>query len=487
MRAQRPGLLLGLILGLAAMLAVACGGDDEDAVTRDELSSVVQQAVAAAVPAAPAPAPAGPSASEVEAIVSAAISAIPAPEPVVVEVEKQTGTVNVISKWGGAELEAFLAVVAPWEEATGGKMLYEPIQDLTAVVFTRVQAGNPPDIIAGHPNPGVIQQLARAGALQRLDAFMDMDKIRSDYSKGWIDLGTVDGVFYGLPFKASSKGTVWYNPNHFAAMGWEVPTTWDEMIALSDQMVAAGESPWSVGTESGAASGWPASDWFQQIVLGQSGPVVYDQLVTHEIPWTHPAVKLAFEKIGEIVHTPGYVPGGATAALATGFKDGAYLLYQDPPLANMYFLGSFTQGFVTAQFPDAVAGEDYSFFPFPTINPDYPGAATGGGGLNVAFNDDPATQSLMKYLASAGAQQIWVSRGGFASPNSNVSLQAYPDEIASKAAEQLTTANFFRFDLDDLLGGGEQAAVWSALLDYIQSPADLDSILENLEAVVAGQ
>ena len=259
------------------------------------------------------------------------------------------------------------------------------------------------------------------------------------------------------------------------------------MIALSDKIVAAGQSPWSLAVESGAASGWPASDWLQQLILVEAGPEVYDQLLTGEIPWTDPGVKSAFEKFGQIVHTEGYVPGGPTAVLATFFIDGSYLPFRDPPQAHMYFLGSFTQGFISEQFPDLVAGEDYSFFDFPAIDPSYAGAMTGGADVIVAFNDDPGTRSLLRYLASAGAQQIWVSSGGFTSTNSAVSLEAYPNDLARKVAQQLTAANIFRFDLDDLLGGEVQVAIWQALLDYIQSPEDLDSILAELQEVAAGQ
>ena len=166
----------------------------------------------------------------------------PAPAPVVVQVEKQIGTVDVLGVWGGEELDSFRAVVAPWEEATGGKVNFEGTRDLTAVVTTRVEGGNAPDI-AILPNPGFMQQLAMGGDLQRLDGFLNMNTIRSEYSQARVDLGSVDGGFYAIYFKASPKGTVWYNPKTFAANGWDTPATFDEMLALSDQIVSRGHDP----------------------------------------------------------------------------------------------------------------------------------------------------------------------------------------------------------------------------------------------------
>jgi len=394
---------------------------------------------------------------------------------------EEIGSVEVLGVWGGDELASFEAMVAPWEQETGGTMEFTGTRDLIAILTIRVAAGNPPDV-AILPNPGQMVELAGDGELVALDSFLDMDKIGQEYAQGWIDLGTVDGKLYGMFMKASSKGTVWYNPKVFAANDWEVPTTWDEMIALSDRIVDEGMNPWSVAVESGEASGWPATDWIGEILLHESGGEVYDQWVNHDIPWTDSKIKSAWEKFGQIAITPDYVPGGAIAVLATNFIDGSYLPYEDPPKAAMYYLGAFTQGFIAEQFPDLVAGEDYAFFPFLTIDPQYAGAVTGGADVVVVFNDNLTTRSFIEYLASAEAQQIWVERGGFTATNNLVSLDAYPDPLARLAAEQLTGATVFRFDADDSMPSAVQKAFWDGTLAYLQNPDQLDSILADIEA-----
>ncbi|MES0329665.1 MAG: carbohydrate ABC transporter substrate-binding protein, partial [Dehalococcoidales bacterium] len=111
---------------------------------------------------------------------------------------------------------------------------------------------------------------------------------------------------------------------------------------------------------------------------------------------------------------------------------------------------------------------------------------TGAADVVVAFNDDPATRSFIEYLASAEAQQIWAEIGGFISVNSDVSLDAYT-ELAALSAEQLTGATIFRFDADDQMPPAVQSAFWAGILEYLQTPGDLDDILADIEAIAAAQ
>lgn len=431
------------------------------------------------------------------------------------------GSIEVLGVWGAEEAESFMAMVAPWEKETGGRVNFTGTRDLIAVLTTRVQAGNPPDI-AILPNPGQMRELAEDGRLVALDEFMDMDQFEEAYSETWRELGSFNGDLYAIFMKATNKGIIWYNPAVFEENNWQIPASWDEMIEISDE-IAAGqqtpEYPWSIGVESAQASGWPGTDWIAQIFLSKYGGEVYDQWVNHEIPWTDPRVKDAWEMFGDIVFTEGYIAGGAVAVLATNFVDASYLPFQDPPRAAMHYGGDYVQGFLVAQFPNQVPGEDYAFFAFPVIDPDAvmpaatptpvvsptptpqitpavtPGVAqdmlvvTGGADLVVAFRDNPTVRSFMEYIASAEAQEIWVERGGFTSVNNNVDLDAYPDELARQSAEMLATATVFRYGAGDIMPSAVQTAWWTGVLEYLQNPNQLDSILQNIEnqAVAAYQ
>src|SRR5207247_4468429 len=127
----------------------------------------------------------------------------------------------------------------------------------------RTPAGNPP-ALAIVPRPVIMADLAKEGSLKTLDSLgLTGDLIDQSYSKAWKDLGTVDGKLYGIAVKANSKSTVWYKPSSFKAMGVQVPTTWDQMIAISDKYVAAGKTPWAVG----GGDSWTLTDWFENVYV----------------------------------------------------------------------------------------------------------------------------------------------------------------------------------------------------------------------------
>ena len=392
------------------------------------------------------------------------------------------GSIEVLGTWG-SEVDSFNAMMAPWVQQTGGKINFTGTRDLTAILTTRIQAGNPPDI-AILPNPGLMQQYASAGNLMPLNDMIDMTKIQQQYSSAWIDLGTMNNKLYALFIRAANKSMVWYDPATFTTNSWQTPSTWDDMIALSDNIVSANTTPkypWAMGVESGAATGWAGTDWIAQIFLAQNGGDVYDQWVAHQIPWTDSRIKDAWDMWGQIVNTVGYVPGGATTVLATNFQDASYWPFETPSQAAMYYEGDFVQGFITTQFPDLKAQTDYDFFPFPTINSQYEGALTGGADLVVSFKDTPTIRSFLGYVSSSEAQDIWVKLGGFISVNKGVSVNDYPDPISMKSAEQLLGASLFRFGAGDSMPSAMQTAWWAAIQQYLQDPTKLDSILESLE------
>jgi alpha-glucoside transport system substrate-binding protein len=390
------------------------------------------------------------------------------------------GDVDVLAIWGGDELTKFESMVDPWVTDTGGEMDFIGTRDITAQLTLNVEAGTPPDV-AIPAEVGLFQQFARDGELTPLSACSGLeDTINNNYPQGFIDLGTVDGTLYGFFMKADTKGTIWHNPGFFADNGYTALTadsTFDDLLALGDEILGDGTPPWSIGVDSGAASGWPGTDWIQQILLNEAGGDVYDGVIDGSTPFTDAAVKDAWEKFGQIALPPeNTVQGGATGIHATGFIEATYPPFESPPTAALVALGGFASGFITDQFANAVAEEDFAFFPWPG------GGVTGAANIVYAFNADEATCSFLNHLAGAEAQQIWVDQGGFTSVNTEIGLDSYPDPVARAQAEQLTTAELFRFDLDDAIGGALQQAYFTGVTQYLANPDDLDSILAEIEA-----
>lgn len=389
------------------------------------------------------------------------------------------GSVDVLGIWGGEELTKFEAVVQPWEQKNGGQVNFTGTRDISAVLTARVEGGNPPDI-ATPAEIGLFRRFASEGKLVPLSDCDLEATIRDKYPESFIDLATVDGELYGFFVKADTKGTVWYNPKTFEDNGVEpldASSSFDDLVQLSRDLQAAGITPWSIGLEAGGASGWPGSDWIQQIILNEGGEELYDGLVNGSIPFTDPRVKEAWQMFGAFATDSQMVLGGPSGVNATNFQNSAYPPFESPPRAAMVFLGGFAAGFIADQFPNLKPGDDYDFFPFPG------GKVTGGANIVYAFNSEEGTCSLMRHLASADAQEIWVKQGGFTSVNEDVEMSAYPNEIARKQAEQLLNADTFKFDLDDAIGAPFQDAEFTAITQFVAAPDRLDSLLASLAAL----
>jgi alpha-glucoside transport system substrate-binding protein len=384
------------------------------------------------------------------------------------------GSVSVIGTWGGAEQDAFLEMIAPFEAETGITVEYTGTRDLNAVLTTGVASGILPDL-AGLPGPGQMREFATRGALKPLDDVLDIEAYKAETSPGFVDLGTVDGQVYGVFIKAAVKGLIWYNPNVYTA---GEPSSWDDLWAKAESATSGDTAAWCVGLENAAASGWPATDWIEDLVLRQSGPDIYDAWVDGTHPWSSPEIKSAFEAFGDVIDAshggPGYV-------LNTSFGAAANPMFADPPGCLFHHQASF----ITSFFQDegGAAEGDYDFFPMPDINPSFTGATTGAGDLFGMFNDTPQARALMAYLVTAEAQSIWVGIGGALSGNNTVTN--YPDEVSARSAEILANATVFRFDGSDLMPEAMNSAFWTAMLDFTQDQSRLDSILAGLDEVQA--
>jgi alpha-glucoside transport system substrate-binding protein len=375
-------------------------------------------------------------------------------------------------------------MVKPFEEQTGATIQYEGTRDLNAVLTTRVQGGNPPDV-AGLPGPGPMAEFARAGKLIDLAGVLNQPAMQEQYSTDWMTLAQVDGKQTGIFIKAAVKGPIWYSPPAFQQAGYEVPKTWSELTALTSKIASTGVTPWSVGLESGATSGWPATDWLEDIILRQAGPTIYDQWHQGKLKWTSPEIKRGWETWGAIVNDAKMVYGGRAFMLTTNFGDAANPLFDSPPKAFLHHQASFITDFITKAHPNLKPVEGFNFFPFPDIEAANSGAVIGAGDLFGMFKDTPQSRALIQYLTTPEAQTIWVKRGGALSPNKKVALDSYPDPLARASAQMLTGAKITRFDASDLMPEAMNNAFMKATLDYISNPGNLDSILGSLDQVQA--
>ena len=396
------------------------------------------------------------------------------------ETKKGTGEITIFSLWGGSEQEAFQKVLSQFTKDTGIKTKYESARDFLPVIRTRLAADNPPQM-AIIPRPGFVAELAKDDVLIPLDDLgLDSDKINEQYSDTWTNLTTVDGTTYGVMAKANSKSTVWYKPTSFQKNGFQVPTTWDELLDITMKYKAKGDTPWAVGAQ-GRDNSWTLTDWFEQIYARQAGPDKYKQLFeTGEVKFTDQSVKDALNEMLKIVNDK-YVAGGIDTALGISFVDGIGRVFGKNPKAEMYMEGGFVGGIAIGQVNTSLKpGTDIDFFKFPEIKE--PVDVVGGGDIAAAFVNNEDVKKLMEYLSTPDAGEIWVSTGAVASPNNSVPESAYPNELVKKESQQLREAKSFLFDGSDLLPGTLGQNFGTLLQNIIRKPSDMDNLLDQYQA-----
>lgn len=381
---------------------------------------------------------------------------------------QQGDEISMLYQWSGQEEERLNQILQPLVDACGIVLKPESTRD-QALLDTRVQAGTPPDVAFW--NVTQLQQYQ-----DKLFAMDELGASKDAYIPGAIDPGVIDGKWLGLPVKSDIKTIIWYSPANFQAMGYEVPTTWDELDALVEQMVADGMVPWSMGMESGDATGWTGSDFIQDILLVQQGPEYVMNIINGTVPYNDAGVKQAYETYGKWAKDPKYTVGGAQGTLSTAFLDAIYKPFSDPPEAMMVKQSGFAGGEIQKQFPDLVFGTDYDFFVIPGAK-----GLQGGSDWMMAFSDKPAVKALVAYLSSPEGGANWAKAGFDLSPNKGAAGN-YTDASLQKKAEAFYNTQGFTPDIGDTIPGGFGSAEWTAIVDYVNG-GDLDAALAQAASV----
>ena len=389
---------------------------------------------------------------------------------------------TVFGPWLGPDQENVETVLADFAAKSGHDVRYVGSDSFEQQIAVDAEAGSAPNI-AVFPQPGLAADFARRGFLTPLrDGTAEW--VRDNYAAGqsWVDLGTYadpDGNenLYGFFYKVDVKSLVWYIPENFEDAGYDVPETMEDLKALTDQIVADGETPWCIGLGSGGATGWPATDWVEDFMLRTQTPDVYDGWVSNEIPFTDERIVAAIEEFGDFARNDDYVAGGAGAVASTDFRDSPKGLFDSPPQCYMHRQASFIPAF----FPDGTeVGEDADFFYFPAYaGKDLGTPVLGAGTLWAITNENEAAHDLIAYLQTPEAHEIWMGLKGFLTPHKGVNSDAFSDPTLKKMNEILLGATTFRFDGSDLMPGAVgQGTFWTGMVDYTGGKAAADVAAE---------
>jgi alpha-glucoside transport system substrate-binding protein len=396
---------------------------------------------------------------------------------------ENTGSVNVLAAVEPEEADAIQGIA---DEQVNPNVDYdvefEAAGNFEQDVQVRGQAGTLDLIML--PQVGTIPTLVTsANAVSLEDMGFDIPQLEDTFGKPFMDLGVVDGEHYAIPSNINLKSMIWYPKDDFDAAGYKVPETWDELMALSDQMVADGNTPWCVGFQSEGSTGWPATDWMEDIMLRTAGPETYDQWWKHEIPFNDPSVVDAGTTFGDVMFHPDYVLGGAENTPGLAFGDSPLPMFDDPPGCWLHRQASFINAF----FPkDAKAGVDYDWFPFPSM--DTEGGPLFGGEMMMVFRNAPEVKDFMEKFIDTDFQCAMggITAASRLSPNLNVESSCYANDILADSAEVLKeglSSGTARFDASDLMppavGSG---SFWTGMVQYMKDgPDSLDGILTDIE------
>ena len=379
-------------------------------------------------------------------------------------------TLTVFGPWLSGDQTLFESMLAYFEEATGADVQYTGSDGFETQIRIDTEAGSAPNI-AVFPQPGLARDLASLGYLEPMPDGTG-DWVAENYAAGqsWVDLATFEGPegnenLYGFFYKADVKSLVWYVPENFEDAGYEVPESMEELKALTEQMVEDGETPWCIGIGSGGATGWPATDWVEDMMLRTQAPEVYDQWVANEIPFDDPAVVGAIEEFGWFV-SDEYVAGGKAAVASTDFRDSPKGLFDSPPQCYLHRQASFIPTF----FPEGTEiGVDADFFYFPAYEEKDLGQPVLGAGTMFGITEpSDAANVFMQWLQTPIAHEIWMAQTGFLTPLTTVNTDVFGDPTLKKMNDILLDATTFRFDGSDLMPGGVGAgSFWTGMVDYV--------------------
>ncbi len=398
-------------------------------------------------------------------------------------------TVQIAGGITGGEADALNEAFAQFTEDTGITVEYTGDKSFEGNIVTKVAGGSAPDI-AIVPQPGLLKTLIETGEVQPASDAVSAN-VDEYWSEDWKSYGSLDDTFYAAPMLANVKGYVWYSPSSFAEWGVEVPTTWDELMTLTQTIQqTTGAAPWCAGFSSDAASGWPGTDWIEDLVLRQSGADVYDDWVAGDVAFTDQPIKDAFDTLGTVLLDPAYVNAGfgdvksinstAFGDVAAKVADGSCALTHQASFLSSNFLEVQTaDGETPTVAPD---GDVYAFL-LPGFDADGETYVEAGGEFVAAFSDDDAVQQVVEYMSTPEFADARVELGGVISANKGADPSLASSPFLTDAMTLLQDpSTVVRFDASDLMpatvGSG---SFWKGMVNWIDGRST-DDVLAEIQA-----
>jgi alpha-glucoside transport system substrate-binding protein len=393
-----------------------------------------------------------------------------------------SNTIEVMYAFAGGQEEGFQAEVDAWAEENGYTVNYSQTGNFNQLINTRVQGNDAPDV-ALFPQPGIMVDMAERDLLADLSDIVDAGELEQ-HVQGVLETGQVEGTQYAVPMSINVKSIVFYPKQPFEAAGYTIPETYDDLVALTDEIAATGTTPWCFGIESEAATGWPATDWVENLYVINNGAEAYNQWVTHEIPFNDETVVETLEQMESLLLAEGRTNGGRQSIASNNFGTAAFPLFDQPPGCFMYRQGNFVaqQGVL----PDEVIADIDNIvgvFPMPAESAEDKPVLGGGDLAGIFSQDNEAAQELVKFLASSDFGTLeYGASGNWISPRTDFDVELYPTEIWKQIAQIAYESTDFVFDGSDQMPGEVgSGSFWREMVAWISGGQEIQATLDNIE------
>ncbi|HTW99811.1 MAG TPA: ABC transporter substrate-binding protein [Acidimicrobiales bacterium] len=390
------------------------------------------------------------------------------------------GSADFLGVVTGLEENAILAGLEPFEQATGINVRYEGTTDQIAVLNTRVAAGDPPDVVFAE-DPEQLIELARRGKLVPLNGVVDMASMDADFAKPLLRLGTVDGKLYAYYAIVNYHGLIWYDSD--AYNGPKNPATWSQLSSWAASEAAKGETPWCLGLNSGATTGWPATnELLEFLFVRRYGPALAAKWENGQLPWTSPQVTWAFEELGTLAGS-SYTPGGGQGAVSTSYLQAGADLYASPPACMLYPQAQWFGSYAPAAIKGATAANT-RFFTFPSINKAFSNVEMVDGNQIALLRDTAQGRALVAFMSTPQYQTMVAETGQLLVPDSAVPASAYPTALSRRFAQDLVInkrAQAQTIELpSDLWSTQVVDELFKDVTAYLTNPGGLEGYLEDM-------
>jgi alpha-glucoside transport system substrate-binding protein len=374
-------------------------------------------------------------------------------------------TVTMDGPFSSNDQVKFEESVKEFETKTGINIDYIGGKGFEDNIGVKVDGGNPPDI-ADFPQPGLLDTQVRKGKVIDVSTFLPLEYLQAQYKQGWLDMAKMEApsgpITAGIWNRTNGKSLVWYNKAAFDAAGYTIPKTWDELMALTEQISKDGDTPWCIGIESGAATGWAMTDWVEEVMLRTTTPENYDKWTKGELKFDSPEVNKAIDVITKIWFNDAYVKGGRASISTTNFGDAPKPMFESPPKCWLHKQGNF----ITSFFPEGLKPEaDYDFFYLPGIDSAYGEPFLIAGDIYAMFNDRPEVRAVLEYFTRAESLKTWMQAGGAISPHNDQCLSWYGDPMEKKIAGAVGAGSF-----------------WKSMTAFVSGQIDQATALQEIDA-----